>query len=196
MTLTNIRTIINQIGAIHGGGGKCKFPDHPRDHSSEVSAKNRQVPNEIRKSGAAEMYRGALVKIGRPATSKELADATFRTESSIISYAVKNRDFFIITMREDNKKLYWPRNIEPTVGHHQMICGAVDNSRSLAVGESYRQALISIGRPATAREIAKACGKTSASVHAYHKNTPGFFKETWADGLNSRKVIILWIDGL
>lgn len=73
MTLTNTTTILRQIGAMGGAGG-WGMPDEPMSEEDiGASIHGKRVLSAYHK------YRDALVKIGRPATPKEIADAAGAT---------------------------------------------------------------------------------------------------------------------
>jgi hypothetical protein len=81
MNLTNIRTILRQIGA--NGGSGWGLPD---DIVSEEEVAASMHGKRIIK--ALEKYRSALISIGRPATVREIADAAGSTASSA-NYFIK-----------------------------------------------------------------------------------------------------------
>lgn len=82
MNLTNIRTILRQIGA--NGGSGWGLPDDDIVSEEEVAASMHGK----RIIKALEKYRSALISIGRPATVREIADVAGASCSST-NYFIK-----------------------------------------------------------------------------------------------------------
>ncbi len=68
--------------------------------------------------------------------------------------------------------------------------------RTKTAQKTYYDALLKIGKPVSAEDLARATGKKSTTISSFGFNNPDFFIKTRYKDENNRIVCLYWINGL
>lgn len=91
MTLTNISTILRQMGAMGGCGG------YGATFEQEIELGRRKSIAHYRREMATQKYIAAMIRLGRPAFAQEIADEAGVHKSGVTAHVKKYPERFKIT---------------------------------------------------------------------------------------------------